>query len=129
MQSRNQQLCRDKEQNHGCDPEEFLQIDSYAALYEHHTKQHRRKYARKRPDKVDQGARFERHRRENQNRLRALAQHHQKNEQKNAELRTAASQRSQLPFNLAFEFLAGPHHEDNHADHEECGGEHHPAFK
>ena len=40
----------------------------------------------------------------------------------------AAGQRTDFVFNLAFEFAGGAHHENDHADYEDCSYQHDPAF-
>ena len=61
MQSRDQQLGCDEEQNHRGDPKELLQIYLYRALDEHHAEQDRGKHSQQRSKKALQRARFQRH--------------------------------------------------------------------
>ena len=85
MQARDDQLCRHKEQDHRGNAKEFLQIDSDAAFYEHHAERNRNQHTQQRSKKTEQFGGIQRHRAQDQNRLYALAQHHQEHEQEQAE--------------------------------------------
>ena len=64
-----------------------------------------------------------------QNGFDALAQHHQKDEQEEADPGVAAGEQSNLAFDLALELAAGLHHEDDHGDDEDGSDQHDPAFE
>ncbi len=59
----------------------------------------------------------------------ALAQDHQENEQKQAEGGIAAGQEADFAFDLSLKRAARLHHENDHADDEESGDQHDPAFE
>ena len=129
MQAGDDQLSGDEKQNHRGYAEELLQIDSDAALDEHHSKQHGCTNAEQGAKKTEQGTRIEGYAGQDQDCLRSLAQDHEKNKKKDAELRAASSEGSELALDLTFQLFPCPHHENDHGDDEESCGQHDPAFK
>src|SRR5208337_3850202 len=125
----NNQLGSHEEQDHGRDLEELLQINAYAAFYEHHAKHHGGADSQQGAEKTDQFAGIQRHRGEDEHRLCALAQHHQKDERKQSQPGVLAGQQAHFVFNLALQLAAGFHHKNDHGDDKESRGQHHPAFE
>ena len=129
MQAGDYKLRGHKEKNRGGDPEEFLQIDLDAALDEHHSEQDGDDHAEDGADEAHQLVRVQRHGGEDQNGFDALTQHHQEDEEEEADPGVATGEQSYLAFDFSFELAAGLHHEDDHGDDENGSDQHHPAFK
>src|SRR5258707_14266521 len=129
MQARDNQLSRDEEQDCRSDAEELLQVDAYRALNEHHAESDGSKHSEQRSEEAHQFGRVKRNGREDEDGLRTLAQHHQKNEQKESEPGVLARQQTDFAFDFALQLASRPHHENDHGDDEEGGDQHDPAFK
>ena len=129
VQAGNQKLGGDKKENDGCDFEELLQVDLDAAFDEHHTEKNRNPYAQHGADETEQLARVQRDGGEDQNGFDALAQHHQEDEQEEADPGVVAGEQADFAFDLALELAAGLHHEDDHGHDEDGGDQHDPAFE
>jgi hypothetical protein len=65
---------------------------------------------------------------EDENGLHALAENHQEHKQEQADARALRSEIVEFAFDLALQFAAGAHHEDDHGDHKEGSHQHDPAF-
>ena len=124
-----QKLRGHQEKNRGSDPEEFLQIDLDAALDEHHAEQNGDEHTEDGADKAHQLIRIQRYGGEDQNGFDALPQHHQKDEEEEADPCISPGKQADLAFDFSFEPAAGLHHEDDHGDNENGGNQHDPAFK
>src|SRR5439155_983974 len=80
-------------------------------------------------EEAHQLGRVERDGGKDQNGFGALAQHHQENEDEQAEPGVVAGQQTDFAFDLSLELAPRFHHEDDHGEDEEGGNQHDPAFK
>ena len=130
MQAGDHQLRRHEEQNHGGDAEELLQIDAHAALDEHHAKQ---QWRQSRPDNVPRKLSSSVEFSETAERIRTVSTPSRSTIRKTngnrPNARVASGQEADLAFDLALELAACLHHENDHGDDEEGGGQHDPAFE
>src|SRR5882762_7643624 len=129
MQARDYQLGRHQEQDRRGHAEEFLQVDAHAALDEHDAEGNGSDHSQQGSEEAHQFGRVERDGGKDQDGFDALAQHHQENEDEQAEPGVVSRQQADFSLDFSLELAARLHHEDDHGDDEEGGDEHDPAFE
>ncbi len=90
VHARHQELRRYHKQHHRRDREKLPQVNFHAAFEESHAQRHGERQAQHSTHEVQQLAGAQGDRGEEQHRLRALPEHHEKNEEKKAERGAAA---------------------------------------